>query len=82
MSANNLDFTGPPRIGTPTILDLDDATHPPMFVAEGPVELWFLNVPTRHILSMLKIPTLGKATKDPALAELARRGIEPPESLR
>jgi len=82
MSANNLDFTGPLGIGTPTILDLDDATNPPLFVAEGPVELRFLNVPTRHILSMLKIPTLGKATKEPALAELARRGIEPPESVR
>lgn len=82
MNSNSQYPSSPTPIGTPTLIDLDDVTHSPMFVARSPDELWLLSVPTRHILSLLEIPLLDKETKDPALAELARPGVQPPESLR
>ena len=82
MSGNSHYPSAPILVGMPTIIDIDDETTPPFFVAEGPPEDWFRNVQTSDILSILKIPMLGNATREPAMAELARRGIEPPESLR
>ena len=65
------------RIDAPTILDLDDSRHPPVFVWAGSYEESFLPVPTEEIQFFLRMNNLGPATRAAAIAELARRGISP-----
>lgn len=69
-----------PHVFQPTLLDLDDRTHPPFFVWRGSDEESFRPVSTEDILHMLSLKVMGEKSRTAALAELARRGITPPQA--
>lgn len=67
-----------PRPFRPTLLDLDDRIHPPIFVWRGSDEESFRPVTTENILHMLSLKVMGPQQRAVAVAELARRGVKPP----
>jgi hypothetical protein len=75
----NGDWDSPP-VFQPTILDLDDRTHPPFFVWRGSDEESFRPVATEDILFLLKSKALGQTSRAAAIAELERRGVSPPDA--
>ena len=76
MSANGKS-PAPHCLGEPTILELGDDRHPPIFVWAGSSEESFRTVPTDEIQFLLNLKVMGQASRAAAIAELARRGIPP-----
>ena len=63
----------------PTLLDLDDRTHPLFFVWRGSDEESFRPVSTEDILFILSFKVIGPTSHAAAIAELKRRGVTPPK---
>jgi hypothetical protein len=71
-------YSGNPGKVQPTVLELDDTTHPPIFVWLGSYEESFRPVSTENIQHMLSLGVMGPESRAAALAELVRRGVSPP----
>jgi hypothetical protein len=69
-----------PRPFHPTLLDAGGDDKPPFFVWRGSDEESFRPVSTEDILFLLSFKVVGPATRAAGLAELARRGVKPPEA--
>lgn len=74
MSAKH-NLPGAHRFGPPTILEIDDAVHPPLPLRSGPLEERFRDLPTEEIQFLLNMNVMGPPSRAAAIAELARRGI-------
>jgi hypothetical protein len=73
-------FSGKPDNFQPTLLDLNDTVHPPIFVWLGSHEESFRPISTENIQHMLSLNVMGPEQRAAALAELARRGVTPPQT--
>jgi hypothetical protein len=69
-----------PRPFQPTLLDVGGDDSPPFFVWRGSDEESFRPVSTENILHMLSLKVMGEKSRTAALAELARRGVAPPQA--
>ncbi len=78
MNANGRPAT--PSRFEPTLLDLDDRRHPPILVWRGSDEESFRPVSTEDIQHLLSLKVMGPASRAAAIAELAQRGVTPPEA--
>jgi hypothetical protein len=70
----------PARYLRPTIVEWNDTDYPPLPITPVPVEERFRDIPTRLIEQHLLRGTMNPQARAAALAELARRGVEPPKS--
>jgi hypothetical protein len=78
MSVND-NSSKPVKVGAPVVLEVGDDRHPPSLVWRGSLEESFRPVPTEDIQWLLNSKVMGAESRAAALAELARRGIVPPQ---
>jgi hypothetical protein len=68
------------RIPPPAVFNWTVSDYPPVPIIQLPMEERYRNVPTRSIEEYLLMGVLVPEARAAALAELARRGVEPPKS--
>jgi hypothetical protein len=78
MNANGQPST--PSRFQPTLLDVGGDDSPPFFVWRGSDEESFRPVSTEDILFLLSFKVIGPKTRAAGIAELARRGVAPPDA--
>jgi len=64
----------------PTVLDLDDTRIPPVYVWAGSIEESLRTVPTEIVKEYASWVRMSAEFRAAARAELARRGVTPPDA--